>query len=391
MNPPVLSRATASEQAGRVFAEPSSRTSSPPLSSLFATHDKGPDEGPDEAFRWSHGLRRLRLGTLCFFVSLLSVSLAAAGLTDRLVLHLPLTADLEDHSPSRQPIEIVGAVRIEPEGAWFGGRRDWLEAPHIALDDRPFAVAMWIKESGQARHVGLLEQFDLARRGHHMHLMLRENRQPYFGLYQRDQISPLGVPWDQEWVHVLFQYTGDFQQIWINGRLLASFRAEPYQGSSGVTAIGKAPRWANVPARDFVGHMRDLRIYHRQLEPAEIGLLSSSPFREASPDRRPGVTEDSEPSPGTEPLPLAPALAAMLPDDPARPFLEIDGQQVTVNARPGAVYVLEISTDLRVWTPLARGGGETGTIAYLRPDPDAPMRFYRVRVEGPGGRDETRQ
>jgi RNA polymerase sigma factor (sigma-70 family) len=112
----------------------------------------------------------------------------------------------------------------------------------------------------------------------------RENRQPYFGLYQQDQISPVGVPWEQEWMHIVFQHTGQFQQIWINGRLLASFRAEPYQGVSGVTAIGKAPRWANVPARDFVGHMRDVRIYHRQLEPAEIGLLSRSPFREASPD-----------------------------------------------------------------------------------------------------------
>lgn len=339
----------------------------------------------------SSALRRLRLGTFGFCVSVLSASLAAAGLNDRLVLHLPLTRDLEDHSPLRQPIHIVGAVRIEPDGAWFGGRRDWIEAPHIALNARPFAVAMWIKESGQARHVGLIEQFDLARGSHHLHLMLRENRQPYFGLYQQDQISPIGVPWEQEWMHIVFQHTGQFQQIWINGRLLASFRAEPYQGVSGVTAIGKAPRWANVPVRDFVGHMRDVRIYHRHLEPVEIGLLSSSPFREASPDQRPGVTEDGEPSAGAEPIPLAPTLAAMLPDDPSRPFLEIDGQQVTVNAQPGTDYVLETSTDLRAWTPLVRGGSETGTIAYLHPDPDAPMRFYRVRVEEPEGRGETRQ
>jgi hypothetical protein len=388
---PVFSRDTILDQAGRALAEPSSRTSSPPLSSFFATHDKGVDNGPGEGFRSRHRLRRLRLGTLGFCVSLLSASMAAAALTDQLVLHLPLTRDLEDHSPLRQPIHIVGAVRIESEGAWFGGRRDWIEAPHIALNNRPFAVAMWIRESGQARHVGLIEQFDLARGSHHLHLMLRENRQPYFGLYQQDQISPVGVPWEQEWMHIVFQHTGQFQQIWINGRLLASFRAESYQGVSGVTAIGKAPRWANVPARDFVGHMRDVRIYHRHLEPVEIGLLSSSPFREAAPDRRPGVTEDSEPSQGAEPIPLAPALAAMLPDDPTRPFLEIDGQQVTVNARPGTVYVLETSADLGAWTPLATGGSETGTIVYLHPDPDAPMRFYRVRVEAPERRGEKSQ
>jgi hypothetical protein len=44
---------------------------------------RGVDKGPDEGFRSRHRLRRLRLGTLGFCVSLLSVSLAAAGLTDR--------------------------------------------------------------------------------------------------------------------------------------------------------------------------------------------------------------------------------------------------------------------------------------------------------------------
>jgi hypothetical protein len=321
--------------------------------------------------------------TILALVLTLANTQAAGNLTDRLVLHLPLTEDLEDHSPLRQTVEIVGAVRIEPEGAWFGGRKDWLEAPFIALNDRPFAVAMWIKESARTRHVGLIEQYDLSQRGHHLHLMLRENRQPYFGLLSRDQISPVGVPWEQQWMHLVFQHTGEFQQIWINGRLVASFRAEPYHGTTGVTAIGKAPRWGNVPARDFVGHMRDVRIYQRRLEPDEIASLASA-FQAGQPIASTTAADDRAPqSPGAM-MALSPALAAMLPEDPSRPFLEIDGQQITINGRPGQVYVLESSTDLRNWVPLERGGSQTGTMVYQDPDRDSAMRFYRVRVEEKG-------
>lgn len=78
---------------------------------------------------------------------------------------------------------------------------------------------------------------------------------------------------------------------------------------------------------------------------------------------------------------LSPTLATMLPEDPSRTFVEIDGQQITINRRPGQVYVLESSTDLRNWVPLERGGSPTGTMVYQDPDRDSAMRFYRVRVE----------
>jgi hypothetical protein len=213
--------------------------------------------------------------------------------------------------------------------------------------------------------------------------MLRENRQPYFGLLGRDQISPVGVPWEQQWMHLVFQHTGEFQQIWINGRLVASFRAEPYHGTTGVTAIGKAPRWGNVPAQDFVGHMRDVRIYQRRLEPDEIASLASA-FQMGQPiSSTTGVDDRASQLPGAA-MALSPTLAAMLPEDPSRPFLEIDGQQITINGRPGQVYVLEGSTDLRNWVPLERGGSQTGTLVYQDPDRDSAMRFYRVRVEEEG-------
>jgi hypothetical protein len=304
---------------------------------------------------------------------------APVDLTDRLALHLPLTTDLKDHSPQLHAVEVVGAVRITEEGAYFGGRKDWLEAPHVALDSRPFAVALWIKEAARNRQVGLVEQYDLPRPGHHFHLMLRENRQPYLGFLVHDQISPVGIPWEQEWMHLVFQYTGEFQQIWINGHLVVRRRTEPYLGTTGVTTIGKAPRWNNVPAKDFVGFMRDVRIYQRLLVPEEIVFLHNPSVAAAARSavaRRAGVSPPSEIS--VAPMPQA--LAALLPENPALPFLEIDGQTITVNGRPGQVYLLQASNDLETWLTLDAATNTTGTLVYVEAERAEPMRFYRVQM-----------
>jgi len=63
-----------------------------------------------------------------------------------LALYLPLTTDLKDHSPATLPIKVAGGVHLSAEGAVFGGE-DWLEAPHIALNDRPFAIAFWMRDT----------------------------------------------------------------------------------------------------------------------------------------------------------------------------------------------------------------------------------------------------
>ena len=316
------------------------------------------------------------------FCSLFLLAVSTPAATDRgLALHLPLVSDLKDHSPAHHPIEVVGNVRIESEGAWFGGRMDWLEAPHIPLSEREFAVAVWIRETSRERHVGLVEQCDLASTGHHLHLMLRENRQPYFGFLDRDQISPVGVPREQVWMHLVYQYACGFQQIWINGHLVISRRAEPYQGTTGVTSIGKAPRWGNLPTRDFVGYMRDFRIYHRALEAGEIAALAV--LREGS-ESKPDNAQTAGAAGGDRPdNALAASLAAILPEDKTQPFIEIDGSQVTVNGRPGQIYVLQRTSDFVTWTPLKWFTNDMGKVIYIE-SADAPrLRFYRVLVEGP--------
>ncbi len=303
-----------------------------------------------------------------------SVATATAGIAEGLAIHLPLTGDLKDHSPNRHPIATVGSVEIKPEGAWFGGRKDWLEAPFIDLHDRPYAVAMWIKETTLNRQVGLVEQFDLNQKGRHFHLMLRGNRQPYFGHYARNLASPVSVPREQAWLHVVFQYDGAFQQIWIDGHLVASMSAEPYRGTFGVTAIGKAPRWSNVDAVDFVGFMREVRFYQRTLAVEEIAELSDARWlpggagQLAASDGKPGPPQGNS------------ILAAMLPENRKLPFLEIDGKRITVNGRPGQIYELQGTGDFNTWTPLGRSTNQTGKVVYVESD-DAPnMQFYRVQV-----------
>ena len=308
-------------------------------------------------------------------------AVALAGLDSGLALHLPLTADLKDHSAARHPIHVVGKVRVEADGAFFGGRRDWLEAPHIVLNQRPFAIAVWIRETSGLPTIGLLEQFDLNRPLRHFSLMLRETRHPYLSFMGMDLFSTLNVS-SNEWVHLVFQYTGKEQQIWVNGRLLCSREGPPYEGDSGVTAIGKMPRWTNVPGKDFVGHLRDFRIYHRALDHQEIGNLAglNQPIAQAANEA--SLAQPLIPPLGEREQATRKAMSQLLSPDPALPFLQIAGRQITVNGQVGQVYTLESSGNLQEWHPLVRMTNQTGRVVYEGPDQAfSPMQFFRVKVE----------
>ena len=144
---------------------------------------------------------------------------AANKLDEGLALYLPLTTDLKDHSPAQLPINVQGNVHTDPEGAAFGGEDDWLIAPHIQFDHRPFAIAFWMKDATSEQSVGLVEQLDENTRLRHFHIVLRKaSASLSFGFYPARFISPVSIPTDQEWVHLVFQYTGQYQQIWINGQ-----------------------------------------------------------------------------------------------------------------------------------------------------------------------------
>lgn len=310
-----------------------------------------------------------------------SNSLALAGLDSGLVLHLPLTTDFKDHSDASHVIHVVGKVRVETDGAFFGGRRDWLEAPHIPLNQRPFAIAVWIRETSGQPTIGLLEQFDLNRPLRHFSLMLRETRHPYLSFMGMDLFSTLNVS-SNEWVHLVFQYTGEEQQIWLNGRLLCSREGPPYEGDSGVTAIGKMPRWTNVPGKDFVGHLRDFRIYHRALDHQEIGTLAglNQPIARAATEANPA--QSLIPPLGEREQATRKAMSQLLSADPALPFLQITGRQIIVNGQVGQVYTLESSGNLQEWYPLVRMTNQIGRAVYEDPDqPFSPMQFFRVKVE----------
>jgi hypothetical protein len=318
------------------------------------------------------------VGAACLFMTAPS----AAGelqLDQGLALHLPLTADLKDHSPAALPVEVVGNVRVEKEGAYFGGRMDWLEAPHIALNGRPFSIALWIRETSEERTVGLVEQFDRNQPRRHLHLMLRGNRQPYFGIYDRNLASPLIVPRDQEWVHLVFQYTGAELQIWINGHLIIARKSPPYEGETGVTAIGKIPRWSNVPGKDLVGYMRDFRIYQRALSVEEIGVLAA--INVPGADAAVKLVQVDIPTLSQETVASRTAMSQVLSADPALPFLEISARQITINGQGGQIYTLQTSGDLNQWSPLMRLTNQTGRVVYDY-QADQPAQFFRVRVDG---------
>ena len=282
----------------------------------------------------------MRVVILLFSVSLLAfraISAAETDLARGLLAYLPLRDDLRDHSAKPNPVEVSGIVELKDGAAWFPGKEDWLEMPFIALNDRPYAIAVWVKPVGDSASYGLFAQYDRSEPNHHFHLMIRDLR-PWLGHYVNDLVSPVSLSNSGEWQHLVFQYVDGRQQIWINGRLICERVAAAYRGTSGPTCLGKNPNWHNVPARSFTGWMSDFRIYERALVFEEIKTLAS-----AQPGRI------AQPAPRAAPQPagsVAPAGAS------AVPLFSIDANAMVLRGTAGAEYLVEVSQDLVKWETL---------------------------------------
>jgi hypothetical protein len=183
---------------------------------------------------------------------------------------------LDDASDAKHAVTVHGAVSKTAQGARFAGD-GWLEVEHIPLDNRPFAIALWIRPQVKVMNMGVLQQRDKDKAGCHLHLMLRGPDFPRLGFYVNDLQAETPVTMEMGWSHLVFQYTGWQQEIWLNGKLVGSRQCVAYKGESGLTCIGQAPDWgANVPAQHFRGTMRDVRIYDLALSAAQIQTLSNT-------------------------------------------------------------------------------------------------------------------
>ena len=311
--------------------------------------------------------------TILASLLMLAPAALALDLQRGILVHLPLKDDLLDHSSKPFAVENSGLVEIRDGAAWFAGKEDWLELPFVPLNGRAFAISVWLKPTGDFPTYGIVEQYDRNERSRIFHLMIRNGLRPWMGFYMNDVVSPVSLSNQGAWQHLVVQFTGASQQIWINGRLVCERAAAPYLGTSGKTCIGKNPGWNNVPAKDYVGWMSDFRIYERALDFGEIGALATM-----------------------LPAPIAPlASAAPAPQQPAGsvapagasdvPLLSIAGQNMKLRGKPGQDYLVEVSEDLIAWTPLdtvtidARGEVEFVDVDAAK----SRQRFYRIRYSAP--------
>jgi hypothetical protein len=288
-----------------------------------------------------------------------------------LVVHLPLKIDLLDHAPKAHPVEVSGQVELRDGGAWFAGGKDWLDLPFVPLNDRPFAIAVWLKPAGSDPTYGVLEQWDRDVPGHILHLMIRNGLSPYLGFYVNDLVSPVVLSNAGTWQHLVFQYDGKYQQIWINGRFICRRAAEPYHGTAGKTLIGKSPGWSNVPSKNYAGWMSDFRIYDRALAFDEIEALAAA---------KPPAFESVLAPLNVPPPPASPGSVAP-PGSSEVPLLSIDGDHLQLRGKPGEEYVVEASEDLINWEELGTlVVGLEGVVDFE--DADAAQfrqRFYSIR------------
>lgn len=325
------------------------------------------------------GIGRLIVVLLLCCTPLLVAPAQPAALQEGLLIYLPMKDDLRDHSSQKHWVEVVGTVELKDEAAHFAGNGSWLELPHLALDGRAFAVSMLINPEAAHPAYGLVEQKGLAGHGvgnRWLNLMLRKASQPCLGCWSNDAISPIGIS-SSVWTHLVFQFTGTHQQIWINGRLICERAATPYLGTKGFTRVGRCPRCLGFTEWDFQGLMRELRIYGRALSFTEIVLLHDQAPPAATANNltaNRGTLVSDAAGAGAEAQPGAVPGSV--------PFLSIERDHLTIKGAAGQVYVLQATTNLAVpWQPLALLTNLNGRVDFT--DVEARRfneRFYRIEV-----------
>lgn len=300
----------------------------------------------------------------CSVVLCAGLANVSGGTIDEgLLAHLPLTGDLRDHSTNNVPVSVIGQVEIVDGAAWFGSQTNWLELPYLPLNKGPFAVALWINVTGRNPMYGLLEQQGSSRRNEWLHLMLRGAWQPFLGHFLNDAVSPLMIN-PQRWTHLVFQHDGQRQQIWIDGAPVVFRKCEPYGGSSGLTCLGKSPRWTNVPSKDFEGFMREVRIYGRALRPEEIGALAGG-----------GQVSGSN---------LPEVERSVRARNIGVPLLAIDGNRLLITGEASQILDLETADSIGAeWQPFVTLTNQFGRLEYVDAQmPASGKRFYRIKVRG---------
>lgn len=196
-----------------------------------------------------------------------------AGDSRGLLLHLPLATDLEDHSRFKHPIKVVGKVQIEGAAARFPGDGH-LEAPHLSLEKKPFAVSMWLMAPVMVANQWLLDQWHSDDVNHHLSLFL-SGAIPAFAFEGNNARSRRKGLLGNDWNHLMFVFNGEQQQIWLNGEMVGNAAAQPYEGTEGPTIIGRPHETTNTRL-PLDGWMRDLRVYEGYFERSRIVALRAA-------------------------------------------------------------------------------------------------------------------
>jgi len=192
-----------------------------------------------------------------------------------LELWLPLQGGFRDFSKNHHIGEVMGNLRIEREGAYFDGEGDHILFPSFDFRDKPFAISMWIRSTGDFGNCGIIQQKSANRKREWFHLVLRERMQPFFSFYVVSTMAKSTLRNTDGWRHLVVQYSGNKSEIYVDGKLDVSRATPSFLGEGGKFVVGLTPKWSNVPSSDFEGYLSDFRVYKRALNKSEIRYLAS--------------------------------------------------------------------------------------------------------------------
>ena len=166
--------------------------------------------------------------------------------------------------------EIQGAGWTEGrfgQGLEFdGGAADRVVVPHMAFNGIPFTISAWVRLNSITADQPILSQDIIPARNALLHCVVRNGR-PCLGFYNNDLLSNTVLS-TGKWYHLVFQYNGSHQRIYIDGSPDSGRAARAYEGTGGKTYIGF------YNSDSFNGTIDEVCIYNRSLTSSEISNLS---------------------------------------------------------------------------------------------------------------------
>jgi hypothetical protein len=197
---------------------------------------------------------------------------AQVDLARGLVLHLPFEGNSADTSPVHHPTQPTGTIDFQSgavgQCAVFNGEEFVLVPDHPSLQVKKFTLASWVYRVPSRSNARIMEKG--AGQAFWLWMYGRKMIGGFFGDDFTEVYSKGEVP-QEKWTHICTTYNGTVLSMYVNGILESTTKV------TGEISTTNRPLFIgcrNKKTDFWSGGLDEVRIYDRDLNPAEVSALA---------------------------------------------------------------------------------------------------------------------